>query len=420
MIRFLTRWAAVCVFALSGIHAHADHLRDFITNLYGGDGIILPLAPGIPENIAQAHQPHFTGPEQIAELNALSDGILSGTGIFAFNSTVTGVSFDLSTGVPQTVQDSLGPLLAERATTLGDGRWTFGVGYTYQKFDELDGQKLSDLQVTFHHEDCCQVGPPPIPPPDGQLTGFEEDTILIDVDVQLKQQVVALFSNYGVTDNFDIGLVVPIVKMEASADAVATIQIANPDSGSTIDGFPVHSFANDPSAAFDSTGGSKTGIGDIIGRAKWHFLDASQSFADMAVFVDVTAPTGDEKDLLGTGEWQFRGVYVISKNIGRWTPHLNVGWSGASGNTDALNKVTYAAGFDSRLSPQFTFSADVLGRYNYDLKTIGNHVVDFAVAAKWNPFRNRNMPLNAFVSVPLNDDGLRAKVIWGLGFDVIL
>jgi hypothetical protein len=72
------------------------------------------------------------------------------------------------------------------------------------------------------------------------------------------------------------------------------------------------------------------------------------------------------------------------------------------------------------LSPQFTFSADVLGRYNYDLKTIGNHVVDFAVAAKWNPFRNRNMPLNAFVSVPLNDDGLRAKVIWGLGFDVIL
>jgi hypothetical protein len=406
--------------SLSGVNAHAEHLRDFITDLYGGGGIFLPPAPDIPENIAQAHTPHFTGETQIAELSALSDGILSGAGIFALNSTVTGVAFDLSTGVPQTVSDSLGPLLAERATTLGEGRWTLGFGYTNQDFKKLDGHKLSDLQVTFTHQDCCEVGPPPIPPPDGQLTGFEEDTITLNIDVTLNQDVFALFSNYGVTDSFDIGVVVPVVRLEAKASSVATINLANPGAGSDINGNPVHSFVADPSLAFDETGDTKTGIGDVQVRAKWRFMDAVSGLADMALFFEVTAPTGNEKDLLGTGEWQYRGVYVVSKNVGRWTPHLNVGWSVASGNTEALNKITYAAGFDTRLSQQFTLSADVLGRYNYDLKTIGNSIVDFAVAAKWNPWRERNIPLNAFVSVPLNDEGLRADVIWGVGFDFIL
>jgi hypothetical protein len=77
-------------------------------------------------------------------------------------------------------------------------------------------------------------------------------------------------------------------------------------------------------------------------------------------------------------------------------------------------------GFDTRVTPKFSFAADVLGRYNPHVKNIGNHIVDLALAAKFNPFAKRNMPLNAFVSIPLNDDGLRADFIWGLGFDIIL
>jgi hypothetical protein len=100
----------------------SGHLRDFITDLYGGEGIFLPPAPGIPDRVATAHVPHFTGEEQIAELNALSNGLLAGVGTFALNSTVVGVTFDLSQGVPMTTQDSLGPLLAERATTVSHTR----------------------------------------------------------------------------------------------------------------------------------------------------------------------------------------------------------------------------------------------------------------------------------------------------------
>jgi hypothetical protein len=431
MTSSLIRWLAAGFLTLAGFQVQANDLRDFITDLYGGDGIFLPAAEGVPTQIAAGHQAHFEGPA-LAELAELSDGILSGAGIFALNSTVTGVSFDLSTGVPQTVQDSLGPLLSERATTLGDGRWTLGFGYTRQDFKELDGESLSDLQVSLPHQDCCFEDPPPFDP-DGQLTGFELDEILLDIDMELKQDVFAIFSNYGVTDKLDVGVVVPIVRLEARARSAATIVYSGPDSVITIppcadpNGCPVHSFEGDPSVVgqetpdspISETGDTKTGIGDVILRGKYHFLEDGQSFADMAILLDVTLPTGKEKDLLGTGETQFRGMYILSKQLGRFTPHLNVGYSVPTGNKK-LEKLTYAVGGDARLTPQFTLAADVLGRYNPNVKTIGNHVIDLAIAAKWNPFRDRNVPLNAFVSFPLNNDGLRADVVWGLGFDIIL
>jgi hypothetical protein len=399
--------------------ASADHLADFITDLYGGGGIFLPPAPDIPAFIAEAHQPHFTGESQIEELNSLSSGILAGTGIFALNSTVTGISFDLSTGVPQAVEDSLGPLLAERATTLGDGRLSFGFGYSQQKFKELDGDDLDDLDISFIHQDCCAVGPPPIPPPDGQFTGFEQDIIEISVDLKLEQEVYAFFGNYGVTDRLDIGVVVPIVSIEARASATAEIFLAEPTGGSVIAGEPVHSFESDPSSRFSETGGSKTGLGDVIVRAKYNFLRDREGFMDLSVLGEITAPTGNENDLLGTGETQFRGMLIASKNLGRITPHINVAYSAATSNSE-LEKLTYTAGFDARVSNQFTLAADVLGRHNPHVDDIGNNVVDLAVAVKWNPFTNRNAPLNAFVSFPLNDDGLRPDVIWGIGFDFIL
>jgi hypothetical protein len=407
---------------LSAVPAQAEHvagdLRDFVTDLYGGDGITLPPAPGIPGFIADAHVPHFTGEQQILALSALSDGILSGSGLYALNSTVTGISFDLSTGLPQAVQEGLGPLLSERATTVGKGRFTLGFGFTKQKFTELDGEDLSNITIPLTHQDCCVVGPPSIPPPDGQKTGFEEDLILLTIDLDVEQDVYALYGNFGMTDTLDFGIVVPVIRAKATAFAVAEI-FPNPDGGSTINGNPIHSFEVDPLRSLSDTGGTETGLGDILLRGKWHFLNDTESFADMALRLDVTLPSGDEKKLLGTGETQFRGIYIISKQIGKMTPHLNVGYTVATSDKN-LEKLTYAVGFDARLSNKFTFATDVIGRYNPHLKEIGNHVIDLALAVKWNPFSQRNMPLNAFVSIPLNDDGLRADFVWGLGFDVIL
>ena len=413
----LTAFMLGCLCAFGTAPASADHLRDFISDLYGGGGIFLPAAPGIPAPIADAHVPHFTGEEQIAQLSALSNGVLAGTGVFAVNSTVTGVTFDLSQGVPVTVEDSLGPLLAERATTLGKGRLNFAFGYSQQNFDELDGRSLSNLQVTLSHQDCCAVGPPPIPPPDGQLTGFEQDLITLDIDIDLEQEVYGFFANYGMTDRWDVGVVVPVVSVKASAVSVASIQLSGPSSN--FGGSPVHSFANDPSLAISRTGGKETGIGDVILRTKYNFMRDREDFMDLSVLGQVTFATGDEKELLGTGETKYRAMLIGSKSLGRITPHLNLAYEVSSGDAD-LENFTYAVGVDARVTQRLTLAADILGRNNPHLESIGNNIIDLALAVKFNPFNDRNMPLNAFVSFPLNDDGLRADVVWGIGFEFTL
>ena len=63
-----------------------------------------------------------------------------------------------------------------------------------------------------------------------------------------------------------------------------------------------------------------------------------------------------------------------------------------------------------------TVAADVLGRYNPGLSVISDHMIDVALAAKWNSFYNHEAPLNAYVILSVDrDHGLRADVIWGLG-----
>lgn len=410
------RLVGLVVLAIS-LPSHAD-LADFIVDLYGGDGIRLPPALDIPQEIARAHVPHFTGESQIEQLNALSNGLLSGMGVFALNSTVTGVSFDLSQGVPITTQDSLGPLLAERATTIGDGRLTFGFGYTKQKFKELDGDDLSDTEVILFHQDCCGVDPRQ-PPPDHQHTGFELDTIRLMIDIDIEQEVYAFFGNYGLTDRWDVGVVVPVVSVEARAFSEAQIILAEPDGGSTFGGNPVHSFDQDPSAAFSETGGKETGLGDVILRSKYQLAHSDSAGFDFSVLGQITLPTGDEDELLGTGETRFRGMVIGSKTMGRYTPHVNVAYEIATSIAD-LENLTYAVGFDARVTDRVTAAVDLLGRYQPHVEEIGNHVIDLAFAVKFNPFNNYNAPINAFVSVPVNDDGLRSDAIWGVGFDIIL
>lgn len=418
IMRALPRSLPLAVLYAVAQPAYADHLADFITDLYGGGGIFLPAAPDIPAQIADAHVPHFTGEEQIAELSELSNGLLSSVGTFALSSTVTGVSFDLSQGIPMAVEDSLGPLLAERATTVGKNRLSLGFGYSSQDFDELDGDDLSDIQVSLIHQDCCAVGPPPIPPPDGERTGFEEDTIVLHIDMDIEQEVYAFYANYGLTDRWDIGVVAPYISIEARASSRAEIVLADPTGGSVIGGNPVHSFEADESARFSETGGKESGLGDVIVRTKYQFLDDASGSMDLAVLGQVTFATGDEDKLLGTGETKYRGMVIASKTYGRYTPHVNLAYEFAK--SDELDNFTYAVGMDARITNRVTVAADILGRNNPDLEAIGNNIVDAAFAVKFNPFSRYNAPINAFISVPLNDDGLRADYIWGIGFDLIL
>jgi len=108
--RQTTLVAGAIAIALTSSNVNAKDLKNFVTDLYGGDGVTLSSQGG---PFAAAHAAHFSA-DSLEEFTLLNSAIASSVGQFAFNSTFTGVNFDVQTGVPVETQDSLGPLL-ERA-----------------------------------------------------------------------------------------------------------------------------------------------------------------------------------------------------------------------------------------------------------------------------------------------------------------
>jgi hypothetical protein len=404
------RVAGAIAIALASGAANAADLQNFVVDLYGGDGISLSSQGG---PFAAAHAAHFTD-ESLEAFTLLNSAIASASGTFAFNSTFTGITFDVATGVPVETQDSLGPLLAESATTLGKGKINLAFGVSRFKYDRIDGQDLDNIVLDFPHEDCCSFqGGIQRPPPDGVISGFETDLVRVNLDIDLEYDVFAFFANYGLTDRWDVGIVVPVISVDARARAHAEVV---PVSGST----GIHSFIGGDESPDSATGGSETGIGDVVVRTKYNFLRDSGNAPDLSFLAQITAATGDEKNLLGTGETRYKAGFIASKRYGSFGPHLNVAYETSTGE-DYLDNFTYAAGFDVRVSPKFTAGLDLLGRYNPDQEQVDTTVLDVALSAKWNPFKGANAPLNAYVIVPANrDHGLRSDVVYGVGIDIVL
>lgn len=404
--------------------ADAGDVRDFITDLYGGDGITLPNP---------THRAHFSQ-DTLQELGQLSEDVTRATSFAPFNSSASSITYDIEAGVPVRSKASLGPLIAERAKTIGKGRVNFGFSYTNIEYKEYEGDDLNDLSVTATHDDCCSpnadfnpgdpIGPGNLPfnptEPDGMLGGtpqtqFELDTIRIDLDVHLEQEIFAPFFTFGVTDHWDVGGVLPFVKVDAKVKSEYTVLRT---SGLDTSSFhPRQTDPNEPDYYKQSNREDASGIGDARIRTKYNLSTENkwgEWTPDTAIAGQVTVPTGDENDLLGTGEWGFSSVFIASKEIWRFTPHINVGYEVFSGGQE--NNLKYAFSNEIRFTEQVTGITEVIGRWEPDGDGTGD-LVDFSVGAKWNPIGD--VVLTSNFLIPINKStGLRPDFIWGLAAEI--
>ena len=161
----------------------SGNVGSIVADLYGGNGLLIPgSAPG--------HIGHFQSSSKEA-LNDLSNVIAGNIGVISYGSTVGAVTYDIQEGVPVRSQQSLGPIVAERATTIGAGRFDLGVSYTYVDYSRLNGVSLSNQSIILTHQ---------------QETGadYEKDIVRLDINIKLKQHVLAFAGAYGVTDNLDV------------------------------------------------------------------------------------------------------------------------------------------------------------------------------------------------------------------------
>jgi outer membrane putative beta-barrel porin/alpha-amylase len=402
-VRRIVAVLAVALSALAAPPVEAGSLADLIPNLFGTNGITLaPPATGF------SHAAHFTVDSR-GELTTLNDALRGQLETFPLPSPASGFTFqfDPTLGVFTRSTESFGPIFAERAETIGRGRFSLGFTYSNFTFDKIDGKDLRDgsLQLQFRHEPTgAQLGLPPF--------FFEADTITAKIFADITEDLFVFTANYGVLDNLDVGIAIPIVRIDMKVKGVATINRTGTDGNTQIHRFQDGSDTMTVEAKDDSTG-----IGDIVLRGKYSFY--RQKDLGLAAALDLRLPSGDENNLQGLGTVRARPFFIVSGKLLGVTPHANVGFD--LGDTSKLDdEFFYTMGFDWAVIERVTFAFDVLGRYVIDnsrpkagrplgsTETSDPNIVNLAFGVKVNPWKNLLVLFNLLVSV--NDSGLRDDI----------
>jgi hypothetical protein len=356
--------------------------------------------------------------------------------------------------------DSFGPIFTERALTIGRHKLNIGVNYQRVTFDHLDGKKLAGGDI---------VGYTGLPDQGGANGVFFAEAL----DLQLTTDTISVFGTYGVTDQLDVSVAVPTNRVQVKATLVSQYgdTIVGTSNPSHLEATPLCAeywipwlervqILSQPSAVTAQgcglraeAAGSATGIGDVVVRAKYRFLRSHGG--GLAGGIDVRLPTANERNLLGIAGAQAKVYLAASSGVGRFSPHVNVGYT-VSGESEAArapdavliappDEVNYAGGADIVLSFRTTLALDIVGRTLRGIGTLddvsslfgsrnGDHAAtsrpfqEFRLSSgadlnlllgsagvKFNPAANLLLSVNGLF--PLSSRGLTDRFAWLIGFD---
>jgi hypothetical protein len=343
--------------------APVQHLATMFTDLFGPRGLVVDSLATLPGE--QPHTAHFNsdfqfnftqfGTALVSQL--VSVPLPSPAGGFTFE-------FDPSLGVFRRTTESFGPILAERADTIGARRLSIGFAHQRYTYDTVEGINLDEIPAVFTHDNAA-------------LLGGREDVVVTQNAIDATVDQSTMYLTLGVTDTMDVSLAVPLVSNHLQVVSEATIHRLGTTNPLT------HFFrqANGEvgeQRRFTAVGDAR-GVGDILIRVKGTIARLQSSA--FAVGCSVRLPTGDEMNLLGSGAAGLQPFGIWSGTYGKISPHLNVSyhWNGSSvlaGNPATgesahfPNQFTYAAGSELGLNPRLTLVFDLLGAYTIDAQRL--------------------------------------------------
>jgi hypothetical protein len=355
----------------------------------------------------QANQPDFFGP-------AVQRIAIRGTD-FPVASTVPGFSYVYNPQLQVLERSSqLGPVFSERAETVGRGRFEFGFSFLYSNLDKVDGGGFGDAISSI-------------------VESTQGNPVVESVNVDsfsLKNYVINSYLTYGLADNWDVNILVPMFYTRMDVDATRSFQlVVDIDSdGRVIPG--------------GTAGGTKLkakgdafGPGDVLLRTKYRFVHGDP--LSVAAALTIRTPTGEEDDFQGLGDWAVTPTLILSMPLGPVLLHSTLGMEV---NADDLQRTRarYSLGGSWQFMEQAAFLADVLGssalvQDEFTIQGIGapvngldlidadpfggtsvlgvdrTDIIDLATGFKVVPMHDLLFYVGAIVS--LNDQGLRADVI---------
>ena len=282
-----------------------------------------------------------TGSPAAASAIALATSLEVSSGPLGTSSGGFVFKLDPSTGLQARTATTFGPSFAERALTLGEGKVAVGTSIKSSKFDRLDDRSL----------DKMLLGSTTATTPRFTRNGY---TSLV-----MTATTLVMSGMVGVTDALDIGLAVPLVKVELEG-----LSWVEDGSGNVL---------------LRATGaGVASGLGDVAGTLKYRLLTFGSGLPDpggLSIFGTVTLPTGDSDNFRGLGITRTLVALVTSFGRGRLRPHANGGYERWSDGIDvvtdfdknttltARDQIRYAAGLEFEAAPKLTLLVDLLGRH---------------------------------------------------------
>lgn len=415
--------------------SNSSKLGCLIPNIYGPNGLTLPNP---------FHQAHFENAFQ-ANFSPLSAAIATELTLLPLASPASGFTytFDRASGVYTRSAQSFGPILAERAETIGKGKFFLGFTYQHFSFDSLDGIDLKKLPAVFRHE--IGTGPGGTSPP------YEQDFITTSNNLNIFVNQMTAFATVGLANRFDVSVAIPILNVNLGVQSAATIhRTAPPD---PVFGQAHYFDASDPNGSVNKTfsdSGHSSGIGDVTFRFKGTLVAGEH--ASLALAADLRTPTGYARNFLGSGTYGIKPFLIGSMSAGRVSPHFNIGYQ-INGNSELAgdillgtkghlpNDLFYTVGADIGVARRFTLAFDLLGQRVFDAtKVVMDPPYTSSVAEIPNPavtiqpsypqigirtgsfnvisgsagFKAQiagNLLLTANLLFQLNNDGLRARAV---------
>lgn len=364
--------ALVCVAACAStaraqepynLTAPVRDLATMFTDLFGPRGLVVDSLATLPGE--QPHTAHFTSDFQF-NFTQFGTALVGQLVSVPLPSPVGGFTyeFDSTLGVFQRTTQSFGPILADRAETIGARR--IAVGFAFQRFsyDSVEGLDLDNVPAVFTHDDA-------------ELRGGREDVVVTRNSIDAVVNQSTMFVTFGVTDRLDVSVAVPFVSTHLKVVSDATIHrlgTTNP-----LTHFFRQSDGEVGQRRIFTASGSAAGMGDVLVRVKNNL--GRWGTSAFAAGVNVRLPTGDEMNLLGAGSTGVQPFAVWSGTYNRVSPHLNLSyrWNGdsvlagnpAMGESARFpDQVGYAAGAEFAVNPRLTVSFDLLGTYLIDAQRL--------------------------------------------------
>jgi hypothetical protein len=374
-----------------------------------------PTAGKVGVNLPnQAHSAHFDSDFQANVAAALNSSVGTELSSLRLASPTSGIIFIFENGVLRRSTESYGPILGERAETIGRHRVFLAGTYQYFPFSTLDGIDLKRVPAVYNHADTVNHNgttrqpTDPLSPGD---PGVELEYIQTNNRVDLKVHQFTFYATYGLTNRIDVSVAIPVLNVRLGVTSDATI-VRDRD---PIDQGPALKMAwqmnplTYPGNLYPGTGPEKgcqntpagctgyfhyfdpadpknslkarfpnartaSGIGDVVFRAKGTIIKHERTA--VALGTDVRVPTGDENNFLGAGA---AGVkpFLSASYRARLSPHANIGYEFNGSSILAGNPIKrtkgrlpdqffYSAGVDAGVTRKLTLAVDLLGQRFYE------------------------------------------------------